>query len=1433
MAIGRIFYFKTTRLSLIGAVLLNLFCSGRAWAKSSDFLIKTWQDHEGIPESYVLAVAQSPDGYLWVGSDVGLLRFNGVNVTRADEFSVLIRLTEVVSFLQTDRSGRLWAGAEHGLACYDRGGWQPVEGLKFGVRSVAEDIHGRLLLGGTEGQLCTVNDYKVETFPPPAGLKPSGVFCLTDAKDGMIWLANKGFIGRLTTNGWVRLGPAESMAKALLAAPARAGGIWVYTPGELRHYQANGTVTFYPAPDLDQPREMIEDHSGAIWIASITSGLIHFHPGGEAFAINANNGLVHNGVRCVIEDTEGNIWAGGSLSGLTRLKPRQFFTIGRDEGLLDNAVRTVAEESPGQIIVGTHGNGTARIRDGKVVSADAARNDSNSQYVWSVLHDRAGRLWIGTFNGGLFVQENGVKRPFPLPPALRFSITSMMEDVRGRIWLGTPTGLGVIESNLLPACFTNSAIKDFAITCLAEDPKSDTIWVGTFAHGVWRLDGKNVTRVDHLAGLPSERISSLTMDADGYLWVGVFEHGLASVHDGKITLIHSQQGLPADTIGSMLDDGHGAFWFGSNRGILRVSRDALHRVAQQLADHADFNLFNVSDGLGSEFCTEGYQPNALRDSAGQLWFSTDRGVVTVDPVRVHLNTNPPPVLVDRVGFTDQSGTNHVSLALSTEPLAIPAGSIDLDFIFEALSYTAPEKVNFAYWLEGAPANWINIGKNHELHFRELAPGKYVLHLKAANNDGIWNETGTALAFVVQPFIWQTLWFRLLGLLAVAGGGGFTVWRITRKRFQQRIDQMQQQRVLEQERARLATVMESTSDLVVFADREGGVMHINPAGRKLLGLGAEETLSGLQLAQLQPRWAAELVAATGIPAARQHGTWEGETALLHRDGREIPVSQVISAHKDAAGRDNFLSTIARDITGQKHAAAELQRREKYFRSLIEHASDSITVINPQAVVTYQSSSGERLLGYPAEAMLGRCLLDLAHPDDLIKSRAGLDQSLAQLNVPTTVTVRLRHRNGSWRTVEAVGTSILTEAGEKQIIINSRDLTDNLKLEEQFRQAQKMEAVGRLSGGVAHDFNNILSVIQGNVDFLKACENLSSAEHEALADIAQGSERAAALTKQLLAFSRRQTLQSTDLDVNHVVNQMTRMLRRILGEDIEMQLNFAVQPVFVRANVGMVEQILLNLAVNSRDAMPNGGCLVIETSVVELNQAAVAQTPLSREGVFVCLSVADTGGGIPADLLPRIFEPFFTTKDVGKGTGLGLATVYGIVEQHGGWVNVDSKTGQGTTFRIYLPRLALTTVAKPPEPKAAPVVGGNETILLVEDEPALRVLVRKYLARLGYAVIEAGTGVEALALWPQRKNEIALVVTDMVMPGGVSGRELAQQLRAAAPGLKIIFTSGYSADIAGKDFPLEEGGNFLAKPFNPAALARLVRATLDAPAGSSAP
>jgi signal transduction histidine kinase/ActR/RegA family two-component response regulator len=387
-----------------------------------------------------------------------------------------------------------------------------------------------------------------------------------------------------------------------------------------------------------------------------------------------------------------------------------------------------------------------------------------------------------------------------------------------------------------------------------------------------------------------------------------------------------------------------------------------------------------------------------------------------------------------------------------------------------------------------------------------------------------------------------------------------------------------------------------------------------------------------------------------------------------------------------------------------------------------------------------------------------------------------------------------------------------------------------LEEQFREAQKMDAFGQLAGGIAHDFNNILTVILGNVSLLQTCQ-LSSVERDSvISEISGGANRAANLTRQLLMFGRRQVMQPQRLDLNEVVGDMIKMLRRLIGEDITLEAQFESGAAPVFADVGMMEQVLVNLAINSRDAMPRGGKLSIETSTVTVAQERLVGKTAALPGDYVRLSVRDNGCGIAPEYLTRIFEPFFTTKEVGKGTGLGLATVFSIVEQHHGWIEVDSRENVGTVFDIFLPRTSgIERLVREPQNGLA-TSNGKETILVVEDERRVRQLIQTALERHGYHVYCADSGVAGIELWQKHRASINLLMTDMVMPNGMGGRELADRLRSEKPDLKVIYCSGYTDDRLGADSPLRDGTSFLEKPFRIWNLLQKIRSCLDRQAAS---
>jgi len=506
-----------------------------------------------------------------------------------------------------------------------------------------------------------------------------------------------------------------------------------------------------------------------------------------------------------------------------------------------------------------------------------------------------------------------------------------------------------------------------------------------------------------------------------------------------------------------------------------------------------------------------------------------------------------------------------------------------------------------------------------------------------------------------------------------------------------------------------------------------------------------------------------------------------------------------------------------------AEAALRASEERFRALVENSSDALLLIDAEGRIAYLSPSSERHLGWAPEQMVGRSIFDFLHPEDRELVGIRLAETLGNPGKTISTQVRFHHADGSWRIMDGVGVNRLNDPAVGGIVINARDITERRRLEEQLRQAQKMEAVGQLAGGVAHDFNNLLTAILGYCHLILDEVPEEDPLRPDLLEIQSAGERAASLTRQLLAFSRRQMLQPQLVDINTLVLQLEKLLRRLISEDVELVTMLAADLQPVTVDPASVEQILVNLAVNARDAMPAGGRLTIETENVELDEASAATQAAMKPGSYVMIAVSDTGTGMDAATRTRVFEPFFTTKEQGKGSGLGLATVYGMVKQSGGYIWVDSEPGRGATFKAYLPATAPAAGMPAPAIDAGEPVG-SETVLLVEDEDAVRALAREVLRRHGYVVLEARHGVDALRVAERHADEIHLMVADIVMPH-MSGRELAERLATVRPAMKILFMSGYTDHALVHD-DVTPNTTFLQKPFTPEVFARRVRKVLDA-------
>ncbi|HEX5400180.1 MAG TPA: PAS domain S-box protein, partial [Verrucomicrobiae bacterium] len=627
--------------------------------------------------------------------------------------------------------------------------------------------------------------------------------------------------------------------------------------------------------------------------------------------------------------------------------------------------------------------------------------------------------------------------------------------------------------------------------------------------------------------------------------------------------------------------------------------------------------------------------------------------------------------------------------------------------------------------------------------------------------------------------------------------------------------------------RFRRMLENLQLIAMTLDREGRITFANDYLLRLTGrtrsevLGADwfelflpETGTGLKELFL------EHLALNKISAHRQNPIQTARGELRDILWNNMPL-------RDAAGNIVGTASIGEDVTERKRAEAALRESEEKFRQIAENIREVFWLTDPvKRQMLYISPAYEAIWGRSCQSLYDspQTWLEAIHPDD--RERIHQAALTKQEGGEYDETYRILRPDGSVRWIHDRAFPVRNESGAIYRVVGvAEDVTNQRKLEEQFHQAQKMEAVGQLAGGVAHDFNNILAVIQMSCELIKTEGKLSAAQSEFAEGISDAARRAAALVRQLLLFSRRQIMQQRDLDLNEIVNGLSQMLRRIIGEDVNLELRLRSGSLPVHADAGMLEQVLMNLAVNARDAMPGGGRLCIETGEKDVDADHARLHPDASPGRHVWFAVSDTGQGIPPEIVPRIFEPFFTTKQPGKGTGLGLATVFGIVKQHRGWISVRSEPGAGTCFQIFFPAGA----SAPPQ-KSAPVArrkagGGPETILVAEDDRVLRGLTRITLEGQGYRVVEAASGAEAVKLWPGHCREIGLLLTDLVMPDGMSGQQLALRFLQDNPMLKVVYMSGYSPEAAGRELELRVGENFVRKPCTPNQLLETVRRCLD--------
>lgn len=643
---------------------------------------------------------------------------------------------------------------------------------------------------------------------------------------------------------------------------------------------------------------------------------------------------------------------------------------------------------------------------------------------------------------------------------------------------------------------------------------------------------------------------------------------------------------------------------------------------------------------------------------------------------------------------------------------------------------------------------------------------------------------------------------------------------------------EQTKELKVREANLHNLINTNVDAMIIVDDDGKIRFANPAAELLFKSGQEE-LKGKPFSVNVAEGLVEEITISSKPVDKVFEmrvvktTWEGGSAYL---------------------------ASLRDITARKRAEAELKESQDRFRVVTTSTLDMICEITPEGHFIYVSPNCKLILGYETFEIIERHFSVFVHPEDFPLVNAKFIYAIQQKEEFQTV-FRFKHKNGDWRWFECAGSTYETIKGEFRILTVSRDITERISLEEQFRQSQKMEAIGRLAGGIAHDFNNILTVITGHIELLLTNTTPCNLSLASLEEIKTASYRATLLVRQLLAFSRKQVLEPKIINLNAIVCNLDKMLTRLIGEDITFVTSLDDSIGNVKVDPGQMEQVIINLAVNARDAMPNGGKLTINTANIKFDNECTYKHFCIQAGSYVVITVSDTGCGMDAEIQSHIFEPFFTTKGKEKGTGLGLSTVYGIVKQSGGYIWVDSEINKGSTFKVYLPNVdgqlnestateesASTEEIKPtkemkqikvltpteevmlkeevtPKEDVKPT-RGEKTVLVIEDEDGVRSLIMQILKRNGYTVLQARDGIEAVEICELHADKINLIISDVVIPY-INIKQLASTLTSLCPKARVLYMSGYSDEAVASHGAIGQGSAFLQKPFTTAALTRKVQ------------
>ncbi|MFO0826690.1 MAG: two-component regulator propeller domain-containing protein [Phycisphaerales bacterium] len=894
------------------------------------YIIDTWETDEGLPENSATAMVQTSDGSLWFGTFNGLVRFDGVAFTvvnPSDEPAV--SGTGVVN-LYLDRAGRLWVSSHEGLSMLESGTWRRF-GKEDGwvgssARTFSDRANGDVLITTFDGNVVEYSGGRFHALPPPPPGAGQAYFGFADPEGTWCVVQNR-FFGTWDGERWIALEPSLPLAASqVCAVPARDGGAWILRGTQLRKYKGSEVVTERQLPELPgNVWSLFEDARGDVWVSSYDHGLCRSGADGTFRRWDTNSGLSCNSTRFVFEDREGTHWVGTSGGGLQRFKQRRVRVYGVEDGLAERVVRSVSPAPGGDMLIATYGGGVFQERGGVVTRWPLSGLEGDrAKFVQSILTDRIGHVWVGTYEQGLWLIDQSGARHVPTEQSGISNVISLFEDSRGRIWM---SGNGVIvasDGERFQRYSIEPAPKHSSARRIAED-STGAIWLATRS-GVFRLEGERFVEVKDGAGQSILDIFSMKADANGAMWMGPATGGLLRWRDARLDRVELRTGLPPSTISGMIEDDRGFWWLASGLGIVRACKADLDAVADGTQASVDCQVLDKSDGLASADCGSGNQPGCARSADGKLWFATLKGVAVLDPVAFERNETPPPVVIDAMTFEGPSSTLHrvAPQALTTDSaVPVDAGSRLLEIHYAALSFAAPEKVRFQIKLEGQDAAWRDVGSRRSAEYLQLDPGEYVFRVRAANNDGVWNESGASLRFAVLPHYWETWWFKTgvsTAFFACSSGG---VWWLAhiRQRTQRRID------------ARARLIVEAAPNSMIMVGADGSILLANAQASRDFGYSCEELIGRPVETLLPDRFRAahpgNKKSYFSHPTAPPMGAGR-ELFGRHRSGAEFPIEIGLSPIRTADGVFVLASIV--NISERKRVELESLRQRNELAHL---------------------------------------------------------------------------------------------------------------------------------------------------------------------------------------------------------------------------------------------------------------------------------------------------------------------------------------------------------------------------------------------------------------------------------------------------------------------------------------------------------------------